>query len=73
MESTEAFTLSILDAYGRTVWAQTVNPAKDGTRELTWNGRKASGQVASSGVYFVRVSTLANGAVTNFIQKTLKP
>jgi hypothetical protein len=71
--STEGFTLSILDAYGRTVWARTVNPAKDGTRELTWNGRNASGQAASAGVYLVRVTTQGQGSATNFIQKTIKP
>lgn len=72
VRSTEAFTLSILDAYGRTVWARTVNPAKDGTRELTWTGRNASGQAASAGVYLVRVTT-QGGGVSNFIQKTIKP
>ncbi|MCD6025263.1 MAG: fibronectin [Fibrobacteria bacterium] len=71
LESKEAFTMSILDAWGRSVWSRTVNPSKDGTRELTWNGRNASGQAASAGVYVVRVS--GAGSVTNIIQKTITP
>jgi hypothetical protein len=71
IESTEAFTLAILDAWGRTVWSKTVNPAKDGLRELTWNGRNTSGQTAAAGVYLVRVTTQGKGTTTNYIQKTL--
>src|SRR5690606_12963654 len=43
LASDEAFTLSILDAGGRTVWSETAHPARDGIRKLTWNGRTATG------------------------------
>jgi hypothetical protein len=71
LESPVGFTMSILDTYGRTVWTRTAHPAKDGTRELTWDGRNASGQAASAGVYVVRIS--GGGSITNFIQKTINP
>ncbi len=70
--STDAFTMTISDVWGRTVWSRTVHPARDGSRELTWNSRNTSGQVVSSGMYVVRV-TMQNGAnATNFIERTVK-
>ncbi len=69
--STEAFTMSISDIWGRTVWSKTVHPARDNTRELSWNGRNTSGQQVSAGMYLVRVSTLSGGTATNFVQKTV--
>ena len=69
LKSTEAFTLSIIDTWGRTVWSQSAHPVKDGTRTLTWNGRTASGQAAAPGIYVVRVSTKTGTAATNFVQK----
>src|SRR5690606_16275322 len=34
LASTEALTMTISDLQGRTVWSKTVNPAKDGVREI---------------------------------------
>jgi hypothetical protein len=72
---TERLTLSIIDAWGRTIWAQTVNPVKDKLTEVAWNGRSANGRTASAGMYIVRISVLNDGHTTNYIRKsvTLKP
>lgn len=73
LKSTESFTLSIVDTWGRTVWSQNTHPAQDGTRTLTWNGRTATGRNAAPGVYIVRVSTKAGATATNFVQKATLP
>ncbi len=70
--STEAFTLSVHDVWGRTVWSRTVHPAKDGTRELVWDNRNASGHVVSAGLYIVRVSMLNGGRTVGFIERTIR-
>jgi hypothetical protein len=72
-QSKEAFTLSIIDTWGRTVWSRTVHPAQDGTRILAWDGRNTAGQAASAGVYVVRLMNSEGKAVANFVEKTLKP
>ena len=72
LASDKAFTLSILDLRGRTIWARTAHPAKDGTRMLEWNGRTAAGQAASAGLYMVRVTT-PDGVASNFVRMTLAP
>ncbi len=69
--STEAFTLSVHDVWGRTVWSRTVHPAKDGTRELVWDNRNASGRVVSAGLYIVRVSMLNGGRTVGFIERAI--
>jgi hypothetical protein len=48
--TTDALTMTISDVYGRTVWSRTVNPAKDGTRELSWNATASTGRAVSAGV-----------------------
>jgi flagellar hook assembly protein FlgD len=68
MASTEALTMTISDVYGRTVWSRTINPSKDGTRELSWNGRATTGRTVSAGVYMVRVSTTNGGNTSEFIR-----
>lgn len=73
IKSTESFTLSIVDAWGRTVWSQGAHPARDGTRTLTWNGRTSAGHPAAPGVYVVRVSTKTGATATNFVQKSTLP
>jgi hypothetical protein len=65
---TEDLTMSISDVYGRTVWTRTVNPSKDGTRELSWDARTTSGRAVSAGVYMVRVSTVSGGTTADFIR-----
>ena len=47
--------LSIHDAGGRTVARLVDSDQAGGTHAVTWNGRDASGETASSGVYFVRL------------------
>ncbi len=69
MASTEAFTLSISDVWGRTIWSRTVHPSRDNVRELTWNGRNTSGRDVSAGMYLVRVHMVSGGVATNFVQK----
>ncbi len=69
MASTEAFTLSISDVWGRTIWSRTVHPSRDNVRELTWNGRNTSGREVSAGMYLVRVHMVNGGVVTDFVQK----
>jgi hypothetical protein len=57
-----------MDMQGRSVWSKTVNPAKDGTRELSWNGVSSTGRAVSAGVYMVRVSTVNGGNTADFIR-----
>jgi len=73
--TTERLTLSIVDAWGRTIWAQTVNPVRDRVREVSWNGRSANGRIASAGMYIVRISVLNGGQTTNYTRRsvTLRP
>jgi hypothetical protein len=73
--STEKLTLSIIDAWGRTIWVKSVNPAKDKMTEIAWNGRSANGRQASAGMYIVRISVVNAGKTTNFVRKavSLKP
>jgi len=73
--STERLTLSIVDAWGRTIWSKSVNPAKDKLTEVAWNGRSANGRVASAGMYVVRISVLNQGKTTNYTRRsvTLRP
>jgi photosystem II stability/assembly factor-like uncharacterized protein len=70
--STERIRLTIADAYGRTVWEKTVNPSRDGTREVSWNGRTTSGLKVSNGMYMVRLSILSHGVETELVDKTVK-
>jgi hypothetical protein len=73
--TTERLTLSILDAWGRTVWQNTVRPSRDKLTEVAWNGRSANGRLASAGMYIVRISVLNSGVTTHSVRKsvTLKP
>lgn len=70
--STEAFTMTISDVRGRTVWTRTARPASDGVKELVWDGRNLSGQLASSGVYIVKVTLLSDGQAADFVQKAVQ-
>jgi hypothetical protein len=71
--STEALTMTISDMYGRTVWSNTVNPKREGTTKIVWNGRATTGRAVSAGVYIVRVSALKGGVTSDFIQKAATP
>jgi hypothetical protein len=73
--TTERMTLSILDAWGRTIWAKSVSPAQDKAIEVSWNGRSAKGSLVSAGMYIVRLSVLNSGTTTHYVRKavTLKP
>jgi hypothetical protein len=66
--STEALTMSISDVYGRTVWSRTVNPSKDGAREVRWDGKSSTGRAVSAGVYMVRVSAAGVGTTSSLIR-----
>ncbi len=55
---TSRLSVSIHDAYGRTVWTRTVNPSRSGAGEITWDGRNASGAKAPAGVYLIRVQAM---------------
>ena len=68
MASTDALTMTITDLQGRTVWSKSVNPAKDGVREIRWNGTNTTGRAVSAGVYMVRVSTVNGGVTTDLIK-----
>ncbi len=70
--STEAFTLSIQDIWGRTVWSRTAHPAQDNVREITWSGHSTSGRTVAAGMYVVRVTTLQGGSLTDYIQKSIR-
>lgn len=72
MKSTEALTMSITDVHGRTVWSRTVNPSKDGLREVTWNGVSSTGKAVSAGVYMVRVSAVNAGKTSEIVRPTVK-
>ena len=73
--TTEKLTLSIIDAWGRTIWVKSINPAKDKLTEISWNGKSANGRQASAGMYVVRITVLNAGKTTNFVRKSvsLKP
>ncbi len=51
----ERFTLDIYDALGRLVRPLATGLGGEGMAEWVWDGRDASGRVAASGVYFVRL------------------
>src|SRR5690606_21963113 len=73
LASTEALTMTITDLQGRAVWSKTVNPARDGVREIRWNGTNTTGRAVSAGVYMVRVSTVNGGGVADFIKPAANP
>ena len=59
--------VSIYDVLGREVVRLPDRAASPGVREAVWDGRSASGDPVSSGLYFIRVETehmAATGKVT---------
>ncbi len=72
INSTEAFTMTISDVWGRTVWARTVHPARDGSRELIWNSRNTKGKVVASGLYVMRVTTRNGAKAATFVESAIK-
>ncbi len=69
LASTEAFTLTIHDIWGRAVWSKTAHPARDEIREIVWSGRTTSGREVAAGIYLVRVTTHSGGAATDFVRR----
>jgi hypothetical protein len=73
---TEQVTMSISDVWGRTLWTKSIHPSADAkAREVVWNGRTATGRVASAGMYVVRIAVKDNGTTTHYVRKavSLKP
>jgi flagellar hook assembly protein FlgD len=50
--------VAIFDVNGRLVKTVFDSVAKEGPNEASWNGLDSSGRLVSSGVYFIRMSTL---------------
>jgi hypothetical protein len=69
--TTEALTMSISGLDGRTIWIRTVNPARDGVREVSWNGHLTNGGQAPAGMYTVRVTAVSGGKTQSFIENTV--
>jgi hypothetical protein len=72
VETTDALTMTISDAYGRAVWTHTVNPKQDRVSQIVWNGRSTTGRAVSAGVYIVRVAAVNGGTTSEFIQKAVE-
>jgi hypothetical protein len=67
--ATGTLTMTISDMRGRMVWTRVVHPSKDGATELVWNGRNLSGQLASAGVYLVKVTASGGGQSADYVGK----
>jgi hypothetical protein len=65
----ERVTVSVADLSGRSVWSKEVN-AKDGVRELIWDGNGTNGRAVSAGMYTVRVTAVENGRSKTVSEKT---
>ena len=74
-KGTEKITLSVIDAWGRTVWSRSVNAGESKSTQVSWNGRSANGTLAAAGMYVVRASVSNGVASTNRVWKsvTLSP
>jgi len=60
--------ITLVDMWGRTVWSH-VADLRSG-RAINWNGRAASGQAASQGVYAIRITLLGdNNAVRQVVER----
>lgn len=72
---TESLTLSISDIWGRTVWSKTVDPSRDGQRELAWNGKLSNGRRAAAGMYILQAKAVSGGKPVNALERmvSLKP
>lgn len=55
--------LEVLDVTGRSLWRVTDESFAEGTHDLRWDGRDASGRTTPAGVYFVRLRTSAGTEV----------
>jgi hypothetical protein len=65
-------TMSISDIRGRTIWIRSIYPSRDAqAREVTWNGKTATGHQASAGMYVVHLAVKHNGTTTNYVRKTV--
>lgn len=65
----ESLSLSIIDTYGRTVWSHTMNPSRDNTPHIAWDGKTSTGAQAAAGLYLVRARYTERGQT---IQHDLK-
>jgi hypothetical protein len=60
--------ITLVDMWGRTVWSRT--GALPGAGTIAWDGRTTGGQIASQGVYAVRVNLLnAQGKTVRLIER----
>jgi hypothetical protein len=64
----ERVTVSVADLSGRSVWSKEVN-ARDGVRELIWDGKAKDGRAVSAGMYMVRVTAVENGRSVTVSEK----
>jgi hypothetical protein len=71
-KSTEALTLSVSDASGKTVWARTIHPSESRVGTLAWNGLTSTGAKVSAGVYIARVRTAGASGSQETIQAGVK-
>jgi hypothetical protein len=59
--------LSIVDAAGRRVTGLIDEPSPAGIQEVRWDGRDASGRLAASGMYFIRLETQDHTEVAKLV------
>ncbi len=74
-ENIESLSLSVIDTYGRTVWTHTVNPSRDNTSRIAWDGKTSTGTQAAAGMYLVRARYVERGQTVHHDLKgvTLAP
>ena len=57
LPSSSSISLKIYDVTGKLVRTLVTGSQEAGTRIVTWDGRDRSGQLVSSGLYFIRIAT----------------
>ena len=64
----QAIRLAIVDATGREVRVLTANAQTPGDHTLVWDGSRADGSSAASGVYFAKLSTAGQTASARLVK-----